>query len=257
MALQPTTSCKILPSRFKALSGVSNHRFAFMMHDVWWFLDDFRAPFLVLGPQATRMDWPPSKCWKRCMRVAFKRPRPTLGRSHGAGGVRHPSVSDAFLQALQASFFLWFEGNTFKLLAFQVWQTKLLGEVKSHRTTPKKWAPKQKFAPTIPNPYNLGSTHLEETSLHLSKNLLIHTYPTSWDLMARFFFRPLRCLVFGRKLLSQVDPGSPEFGCSDQNTGSLAKFAVPSLWQGFINIISRYIKDIQSYRGNFSSMVFC
>lgn len=63
MALQLTTSCKILPSRIKGLSGVSNHRFAFMKHDGWWFLDDFgsvlndfgtfdqaSAPLLLLGP---------------------------------------------------------------------------------------------------------------------------------------------------------------------------------------------------------------
>lgn len=123
-------------------------------------------------------------------------------------------------------------------------------------------SPNKKFVPTIPNGSHSSSG---KYTLHLSKHptyWLIQYLGTSWrppgstSSAVCFFGRFGAERWFGaEQLLSQVDPGSPEFGCSDQNTGSLAtKFAVPSLWQ-LIGTTSGHINNISSYKGNFCGML--
>ena len=248
MALQLTTSCKILPSRIKGLSAVSNHRFAFMKHNGWWFLDDFGSVLNAFGTfdQAsahectTSLPGPLSHSdglttlqvpealhegsiqkatthlrsmgpvkWLNIQQLLMVSHKPYKPPSS-------PSSSD--LKGTLSHFSFFFRSD----------EHNILGEVKSHRTPPKKWVPKQKKSwPTIPKwvPFIFWEIHFAsfQTSYWLTyPNLLgphgapclaAHRYHVCLFVFFGRFGAEVGGLVLKWVLLSQVDPGSPEFGC--------------------------------------------
>ena len=242
MALQLTTSCKILPSRIKGLSGVSNHCFAFMKHDGWWFLDDFGS---VLNDFGTFDQASAHECT-----TSFAGP---LSHSDGLTTLQVPeavhegSIQKATTHLRSMGPVKWLNIQQLLMVSYEPYKPpsspsssdlegtlshfsfffrsdehNILGEVKSHRTPPKKWVPKQKIRG---QPSQNGShSSSGKYTLHLSKHptyWLIQYLGTSWrppgstSSAVCFFGRFGAERWFGaEKLLSQVDPGSPEFGCS-------------------------------------------
>ena len=116
------------------------------------------------------------------------------------------------------------QGNTVTLFVlFQVWGTQYIFWVKWKviEHLQRSESPNKKFVPTIPNGSHSSSG---KYTLHLSKHptyWLIQYLGTSWrppgstSSAVCFFGRFGAERWFGaEQLLSQVDPGSPEFGCS-------------------------------------------